>query len=844
MPETIARAAEFTTGIGPAHTSVLLYLIPLLPLVGAAVNGLLGSLLQRRFGKRPISVVAVGVMLLASLVAVVSFAQLLMLPAGERTLVNRLFPMVHIGALRFDLSFMMDELSGTMALIVTIIGTLIHIYSTGYMHDEKAYWRYFSYLNLFVFSMMMLVLGDSFLLMFFGWEGVGLCSYLLIGFWYEDVEKAKAGMKAFIVNRVGDFGFIVGLLLLFWSLGGVWVGATYAPTRGLVEQTGRTLQYVAAEPETGHGSATHGAGTHEGAAAAPGAGTHEGAAAAPGAAKAAHKQLAVFLGPTVGFRELKAQLTLKNREGRRPIVDGGTVLAHVRRGPVDAPREETIRVSYGGLGTMLVFGVPLLFLACLGLFVGATGKSAQIPLYVWLPDAMAGPTPVSALIHAATMVTAGVYMVARLNFLFALSPGAMTVVALVGALTAFFAATIGLFQYDIKKVLAYSTVSQLGYMFVGVGVGAYWVGIYHLLTHAAFKACLFLGSGSVIHGMHWVHHRAHGHGEEHAARDLRREPDPADPQDMRNMGGLAFLMPTTRWTYLIACIAIAGLPLASGFYSKDEILFRAFTTENLVGHSVPYVVWGLCSLGAALTAFYMFRSYFMTFHFREATEEHRKHVHESPRSMTVVLGLLAFLAVGLMFIGLPKLWLGVDPIFERFLHPVFAAAALKGFTHVSHVAEWGLMLLSLAIAVAGIYVAYILYFDAARSLVRLGALRERWDALHRVLFHKYYVDELYAATVIRGTLGLGRALAWFDNAIIDGLVNFAGWCCRATSWINGTIDKYVVDGAVNLVAGSVIAGGRQLRKLQTGRINSYAYGVAVGIITIAVIAYLLPGALK
>jgi NADH-quinone oxidoreductase subunit L len=823
MHETVHGAAELVTGIGPTHPSALLFLIPLLPLIGAALNGILGYFLQKRFGKKVISVVAVGVMVAAAAVAVVTFFQLLALPAGERTLVNKLLPMINIGALQLDLTFTMDELSGTMALIVTVIGMLIHVYSTGYMHEEPSYWRYFAYLNLFVFSMMMLVLGDSFLLMFFGWEGVGLCSYLLIGFWYQDQAKAAAGMKAFIVNRVGDFGFVVGLLFLFWSLGGVWFGAEYAPVHGLGSEAGaREVRYVVARP------------------------THAGHGGAGAAAHAAGATVEVRLGPTVSFRELKGQLTLRNAAGRRPIVDGGEVAVYSRaeRGSPAVVKNEPVTINYGGLRNMLVWGVPVLFLACLGFFLGATGKSAQIPLYVWLPDAMAGPTPVSALIHAATMVTAGVYMVARLNFLFALSPGAMTVVAVVGAATAFFAATIGLFQYDLKKVLAYSTVSQLGYMFVGVGVGAYWVGIFHLLTHAAFKACLFLGSGSVIHGMHWVqHHDEPGHGEA-KERDLRLAPDPADPQDMRNMGGLARLMPLTRWTYLVACIAIAGLPFASGFYSKDEILFKAFTTGNLMGGWAGKLVWVLCSLGAALTAFYMFRSYLMTFRFRAPTKDHEQHVHESPRSMTWVLVALATLAVGLSFIGLPKLWTGTDPLFEHFLHPVFADAALRGFAPASHGLEWGLMLLSIAIASGGIYAAYLLYADAEKTAARLAAWKERFAPVHRVVFNKYYVDELYAATVLRGTHGLARALAWFDREIVDGIVNFCGWCGRAAAWINGKIDEYFVDGAVNLVADLVIGAGQKLKRMQTGRITSYAYGVAVGVIAIALIAYFLPGALK
>src|SRR5438270_860538 len=433
------------------------------------------------------------------------------------------------GALKVDLSFGIDPLGMVMTMIVTHVATLIHVYSVGYMADEPSYWRFFFWLNLFVFAMLLLVMGSNFLVMFFGWEGVGLCSWGLIAFWYTDLEKANAGFKAFIVNRFGDFGFIIGLFILFWSLSGSWSSSgKYLPERRL---SGRVLGTFA-EP-------------------------------------ARLSQNGVRLGPTVEFRELRNQ-----------VVDEKSGVAE--------------RLSH-----MQLWGVPVLALICILFFVGAAGKSAQIPLYVWLPDAMAGPTPVSALIHAATMVTAGVYMVARLNFLFALSSAAMSVVACIGVLTALFAASIGFFQYDIKIVLAYSTVSQLGFMFIGVGVGAYWAGIFHLMTHAFFKACLFLGSGSVILACH-------------------------HEQDMRKMGGLSKYTPITRWTYLAACWAIAGFPFASGFYSKDEILWKAWTAGGLstpwIGHAI-YVVGAIAALG---TSFYMFRSYYMTF-----TGEYRGgHGHE------------------------------------------------------------------------------------------------------------------------------------------------------------------------------------------------------------------------
>jgi NADH-quinone oxidoreductase subunit L len=781
------------------HAAPWLWLIPLFPLLGATINGLFGKRLQDRFGKRAVHSVAVGAMVAAALVAIVHFALLWSLAPGERYLGDLVFPMVDIGAARFNMAFAMDPLSGMMALIITIIGTLIHIYSTGYMHSEPAYWRFFCYLNLFVFSMLLLVLGDNFLIMFFGWEGVGLCSYLLIGFWYTDVAKARAGMKAFVVNRVGDFGFVTGVFFLFWGLGGSWSGTPgHEYTRDL--GVGRVVQARAAV-ETGE----------------------------PGA-KAAHEEeggnVTITVGPSFTFREIHDQLALTDPDGRRPLADR--------------------------LAGKTVWGLPLVFLICLGMFIGATGKSAQIPLYVWLPDAMAGPTPVSALIHAATMVTAGVYMVARLNFLFALSPGAMTVVAGVGVLTALFAATMGFFQYDIKKVLAYSTVSQLGFMFIGVGTGAYWAGAFHLLTHACFKACLFLGSGSVIHGMHFLEHKkhhhghdpqgAHGHGHEeephgvaaheHATPDVRLAPDPYDPQDMRNMGGLRRLMPSTHLTYLLACITISGLVGFSAFFSKDEILFKAFTNANTL---IPGpVIWFFGTLAALGTSFYMFRSYYMTFWFREPTQEMKEHVHESPRSMTWVLWILAAGSVVIgVVLGFPH-----AQLLERWLEPVTASARVA-FRDVGAI-EYVLMAFGgLVVPLTGWGIARHFYKDAARAEARKQvAAVSGW---HRVLFNKYYVDEIYAATVVRGTMALSRALAWFDGHVVDFIVNFVGKLAVACAWVGGQIDKWIVDGAVNGVAEGIIASGRQLRRVQTGRINNYAAVVAIGAVALIVIAFLGQG---
>src|SRR5580692_2661186 len=471
-------------------------LIVALPLMGAAINFLLGARLQKMFGKRIIGLIGCGVVILAFILAARAFFVMLQMPPENRFMLDDLWKWFDVGGLNLDIAFWLDPLSMLMVLIITGVGGLIHIYSTGYMHDDEAYWRFFGWLNLFTFAMLILVLGDNLLLMFVGWEGVGLCSFALIGFWYKVLSNTTAGNKAFIVNRVGDWAFVIGLYTLFWSLDAV-----------------------------GH--------------------------------------------PTLVTREI-AQYA--------PMLAGHA----------------------GYFGLSLVSFVTLFF------FLGATGKSAQIPLYVWLPDAMAGPTPVSALIHAATMVTAGVYMVARLNFLFSMSPFTMGVIALVGGLTALFAATIGVAQNDIKKVLAYSTVSQLGYMFAALGVGAYTAGVFHLMTHAFFKACLFLGPGSVIYTM-------------------------GGEQDMRKMGGLRHKMPITFWTFVAATFALCGIFPFAGFFSKDEIIWQAFSH----GH---FVVWLFLLLGAGCTVFYMSRQVYMTFfgEFR-GTHEQEHHLHESPPSMAYVL---------------------------------------------------------------------------------------------------------------------------------------------------------------------------------------------------------------
>jgi NADH-quinone oxidoreductase subunit L len=664
--------------------------IVVLPLIGAAINGLAGAPIQRALGKRAISVIACTPVIGAFLVSVRAFWHLRGLEPAARLLIDRWFTWLDIGGLRADVAFQLDPLSAVMILVVTGVGGLIHLYSVAYMHEDRAYWRYFAFLNLFTFSMLTLVLGDNVLLLFVGWEGVGLCSYALIGFWYHEWANATAGNKAFIVNRIGDFGFTLGAFLLFWSLA-----------------------------QEGHGTLT--------------------------------------------FRELAAHVHL---------LTGKTF-----------------------------WGWDIATLVTLLMFVGATGKSAQIPLYVWLPDAMAGPTPVSALIHAATMVTAGVYMIARMNFLYSMAPDTLTVVATIGALTAFFAATIGTAQYDIKRVLAYSTVSQLGYMFLAMGSAAYAAGIFHLMTHAFFKACLFLGSGSVIHAMH-------------------------HEQDMRKMGGLKRWLPRTYWTFLLSTIAIAGIPPTSGFFSKDEILWKAFSS----GHVLQ---WALGFAAAGITAFYMFRQVYLTFHGECRADHHtQEHLHESPALMTVPLVILAALALGAGVLGVPHA-LGGANRFEQWLAPVVSAGhgAAHGAAPAAHHVEpieYVLMAAAVGVAALGILIA--------RAMYRTGSLRPETvsdlfrGGLYRVVYNKYYVDELYQVVIVNGTLALARLSALFDQYVIDGIVNGAAAVTRVTSWLHGLFDNYVIDGAVNGIAAVSAFIGSRVRRLQTGLINAYLYVIVLAVV--------------
>jgi NADH-quinone oxidoreductase subunit L len=638
------------------EANTLLWIVLFAPGLGALLNGFFGA----RWGRRAVSAVACGSVGLAFLAACAAVYKLSLLEPAARSINAVLYPWIGAGDLVTQIGLLLDPLSGLMILVVSGVSTAIHVYSTGYMAEDKKFSRYFTYLNLFVFFMLLLVLSDNFLLFFVGWEGVGLCSYLLIGFWFEKASAADAGKKAFIVNRIGDFGFLLAIMAIFATFG--------------------TLQFT-------------------------------------DVFAAAHQRL---------------------------VVGGGLAMA-----------------------------ITLL------LFMGATGKSAQIPLYTWLPDAMEGPTPVSALIHAATMVTAGVYMVARCHVLFEMSPFTLAVVAGVGLATAVFAASIGLVQNDIKRVLAYSTVSQLGYMFLACGVGAYTAGMFHLMTHAFFKALLFLGAGSVMHALH---------GE----------------LDMRNMGGLKKHMPYTYWTFLAGALALSGVFPFAGFFSKDEILWHALET----GHVLH---WALGVFAALMTAFYTFRLVFVTFHGAPRT---KAHPHESPPNMTGPLVFLGILSLVGGFLGLP--WGEGGGIVQRFLAPVFAgghggAGAIGGAAgHGAEGAaplfgEHAAMVVSLAVALAGVFIAWRLYLATPSLSTKL---REKAGAGYTLLLNKYYVDEIYNHAFVQTVIGLATGLwRWFDVPVIDGAVN---GLARIVEYLSGLASR-----------------------MQTGRVQAYAWSVLLGAVAIA-----------
>ncbi|MEI7757620.1 MAG: NADH-quinone oxidoreductase subunit L [Bacteroidota bacterium] len=624
--------------------SKLVYLIPLFPLLGFLINGL-G---RKSLSKSLIGIIGSGTILASFVISVLVFFDVKANGASVITLFN----FIQLKSLVIPFAFQVDQLSALFLLIITGIGFLIHLYSTAYMHEEEPqhFGRYFAYLNLFIFSMLLLVLGANYVIMFIGWEGVGLCSYLLIGFWFKNNNYNYAAKKAFVMNRIGDLGFLLAVFWLIFKLG------------------------------------------------------------------------------TATYTDVFAQV--------------------------------------GQLSSFDITAITAL------LFVGAMGKSAQIPLYTWLPDAMAGPTPVSALIHAATMVTAGIYMIARSNILYTMAPGTQTLVAMVGLATAIFAATIAIKQNDIKKVLAYSTVSQLGYMFLGLGVGAYTGAVFHVMTHAFFKALLFLGAGSVIHAMH-------------------------HEQDIRKMGGLKKYMPITHITFLLACLAIAGIPPFSGFFSKDEILMAALAKNPI------YYYLGLG--GALMTAFYMFRLYTLTFlgGFR-GTQEQEHHLHESPSAMTIPLIVLAILSVVGGWVGIPELFAKDAHSLEHFLAPIFAGStAIAEKHHLEASQEWMYLLGS-----TGLIVVVIFY--AINSYKKYQTTSEESTGLGIVLENKWYVDELYDAVVVNPL----NALAGFFKNIVE---------------------KYVIDGAVNGVGKLVGYGSRQLRLLQSGQVGNYLLFMVLAIVVFVLV---------
>ena len=642
-----------------------LWIVPLLPLLGAAVNGLFGAKWPNKI-VNGVAIGSTGLSFLCTLEAAREFFE-----SGQVLFHKEFFTWIAAGNFRAGFDLQMDQLTVVMVLVVTGVGWLIHIYATGYMAQEGGYYRFFSYLNLFMFFMLILVLAANYVLLFVGWEGVGLSSYLLIGFYFLRKSASDAGKKAFIVNRIGDFGFMLGMFLLF---------------------------------------------------------------------RAFH---------TLDFQAIFTSSTL-----------------------------EGWPVELSGHPGTLTF-------ACLLIFTGACGKSAQLPLYVWLPDAMEGPTPVSALIHAATMVTAGVYVVARSHILFAHAPTAMLVVAIVGCATAFFAATIGLVQTDIKKVLAYSTVSQLGYMFLACGVGAFSAGIFHLMTHAFFKALLFLAAGSVIHAV-------------------------GGEQDMNRMGGLSKKI---RWTYLTmltATLAIAGFPPFAGFFSKDSILLSAFQNG---GHSAGYALYGFGLATALLTSFYMFRLIFLTFHGKQRYDEHKVHVHESPRTMLVPLMILAVLSIIGGWLAAPAL-LGTGPdYFTKFLQPVFGGSEAAGPEGEVRALELTLAGIAVITALIGVTVAFWLYLKGPG---KADILAKSMRGVYTALLNKYYVDEFYAAMIV-------KPLLWISTNVLWKAADVAG-----------------IDGAVNGIAAGTTAIGDGVRHTQSGNTRSYAVWVVVGALVVMAVIFFWP----
>jgi len=690
----------------PGYFLSHLWLIPLFPLVSAAIMFFVG----RRMSKEAVNLFCVGSVFLSFLHALGAVLKLLYLSAGERVYQQIIFQWVTPGAMPTstgianfvaDWGYLLDPLSCVMVIVVTVVGFVVHVYSIGYMAHEGGYYRFFGCLNLFMFAMLTLVLANNLLLLFVGWEVAGLCSYLLIGFYFVRKSAADAGKKAFIVNRVGDAGFLLGLLLV-------------ATTFGTVRFTSQGLTDPTAFP-------------------------------------AILQSLAALVG--------EPQFT---------------------------------------------YGAPVFTAIALLLFVGAAGKSAQLPLYVWLPDAMEGPIPVSALITAATMVSAGVYMVARMSAIYQLAPVAKDIVAIIGAATAIFAATLAVVQTDINKVLAYSTVSQLGFMFLALGTGAFAAGIFHLMTHAFFNALLFLGAGSVIQSL-------------------------SGEQDIRKMGGLRYAIPATSVPFVIATLAITGVPGFSGFFSKYEILGRAFHRHQMMDRYLA--LWAVGIITASLTAFYMFRLLFETFYgLSRVSIELEGHIHESPKTMTVPLMILAFFSIVSGWLALPILW-GEESPFERFLEPSLRSVETDTgtitFGRHSLLAEYALMAAFVACVGLGFWLARKLYLAHPKLHTQLAA---SWPRLHNVLVHKYYVDEIYDALFVNRIKDLSTALGFFDSKVIDGVgVEGAGWLVRFFSRISMWCDKWVVDAPVNLFGWFPKFLSMPVRMFQSGVFTTYAVFILIGL---------------
>jgi len=778
----------------PGIDAPLLWLL-LFPLLGALATAILGSLFARRFAGRVAPALAVAAMLATLVTALVIFFTDV-LPVGERERIFRqpLFPLFVVGGIRVSFGLVLDPLSAVMVLLVTGLGSLIHLYAAFYMDDEQGRPRFFAFLNLFVFSMLLLVLADGFVPLFFGWEAVGACSYFLIGFWYRRAAAADAATKAFVVNRVGDAALLVGIAMLLWGLGGIGL-----VTGAAAGQLGTVWTRTGPLVETG-----------------------EGLQPSPGRQK-------VPVGPTLDFHELRDELRLEMMSRAAAPTNPFTGAT------ADAAHDVQFRPATYLLTSKTLGRLPFLFVVCGLLLLGAAGKSAQLPLFAWLPDAMAGPTPVSALIHAATLVTAGVYLLARLSFLFALSPAALTVVAVIGTLTALVGATAALVQNDLKRVLAYSTVSQLGYMFVALGAGAAGAGVFHVVTHGFFKACLFLAAGLVVHAV--------------AATTPGAAERPDLAQDMRQMGGLARALPATRWAYFAACSALAGLPFASGFFSKDLILTSLATCDRLsISTPLLLAVLGVTSF---LTSLYAFRSYYLIFFARPPRQTaHAAHHggHHGP-GQQVMTAVVVVLALGAIVVGPALGWPGnwsssqgesALPRLLRFLSPMFEGDWPRRDTpRTPAMVEWGMQLGGALVAALGWAVARALYRDAEATAPTRRRLAERYAVLERLFATGWQADRAYHLLAVAPARALARGATWLDRAVVDRAVNAVAALGLRLGRLAGFVDRRAVDGVVDGVSAAALAAGRRGARLQDGRINSYVLGIAAGIAALVVLAYFL-----